>query len=100
MVNYNGLLLNALIGDWADEDQNYRLIIGNNSTINIYYGSTPLLENAALNLYATSEDTNEYNELSINPNTWTDELGKEAQITKDVYKRQLPTPCATVLLPK
>ena len=86
MVNYNGLLLNALIGDWADEDQNYRLMIGNNSTISIYYGSTPLLENAALNLYATSEDTNEYNELSINPNTWTDELGKEAQITNAYHE--------------
>ena len=62
------------------------MIIGNNSTINIYYGSTPLLENAALNLYATSEDTNEYNELSINPNTWTDELGKEAQITNAYHE--------------
>ncbi len=86
MVNYNGLLLNALIGDWADEDQNYRLMIGNNSTISIYYGDTPLLENAALNLYATSEDTNEYNELSINPNTWTDEADKGAQITNAYHE--------------
>ncbi len=86
MVNYNGLLLNALLGDWSDGEKCYRLTVGEDYTISVYYYDVSLLENGALTLYASSEDTNKYSEFSISPSTLTNESGKFAEITKAYHE--------------
>lgn len=86
MVNYDGLLLDALLGDWSDGDECYRLTIGSGYTVSMYYNDAPLLEDGALTLCASSADTNEYSEFSICPSTLTDGSDEFAEITKAFHE--------------
>ncbi len=86
MVNYNGILLDALIGDWSDGEKCCHLKIGGDYTISVYRYDVPLLENAGLTLHAASEDTSEYSDLDVSPNTWTEETGNSVEITRAYHE--------------
>ena len=57
MVNYNGILLDALIGIWNSDDGSYRLTVWDNYTLSISCNGSLLLEKATLTLHAASTNT-------------------------------------------
>lgn len=86
MVNYNGILLDALIGIWNSDDGSYRLTVWDNYTLSISCNGSLLLEKATLTLHAASTNTAEYNELSISPNVFSDEAGGSVEIAKAYHE--------------
>lgn len=83
MVNADGILMDALSGDWSSADAQYRAEL-RDYTISLYYQGTVVLRDAKL-LHADSADPDACHALSIEPNALTDASGTIFAVIGEAY---------------